>query len=355
MQRRKWLSTLFGAGLGLGIGTFARLDASSTLSAEENPLQREPNTQKAIHKGMAWLVSAIQRDGTVGTDRAYGPDLSCSALTGLMFLSEGSTPYGGPYAKYTRSVLNGVLDQIERRPLLNEKVERVTLVQRKIGMNADIFFATLFLSEVYYEATEEREVIRQAIARMVDHIGRTQQSDGTWGSESWAPILGTVLGWESLRSASSAGFAINASADKVGEALMDQLRERPKEEDGWMHRFYKEASCLRVLFSMKYRDDPLFLASAEKLLKLITTDQRAFRYAGGEEYLSFYLVTQCMLAELRPSWKKWAPKVRRELIRNQNADGSWTGHHCITDRTFCTAAAVLTLLCTNHQLSISDL
>jgi len=24
----------------------------------------------------------------------------------------------------------------------------------------------------------------------------------------------------------------------------------------------------------------------------------------------------------------------------QNADGSWSGHHCITGRTFCTAAAL---------------
>ena len=28
----------------------------------------------------------------------------------------------------------------------------------------------------------------------------------------------------------------------------------------------------------------------------------------------------------------------------QNEDGSWTGHHCITGRTFCTAAALLVLM-----------
>jgi hypothetical protein len=28
----------------------------------------------------------------------------------------------------------------------------------------------------------------------------------------------------------------------------------------------------------------------------------------------------------------------------QNQDGSWTGHHCITGQTFCTAAALLTLM-----------
>ena len=31
------------------------------------------------------------------------------------------------------------------------------------------------------------------------------------------------------------------------------------------------------------------------------------------------------------------------LERIQNKDGSWSGHHCITGRTFCTAAALLVL------------
>jgi hypothetical protein len=35
--------------------------------------------------------------------------------------------------------------------------------------------------------------------------------------------------------------------------------------------------------------------------------------------------------------------MARNLGRVQNADGSWTGHHCITGRTFCTAAALLVL------------
>jgi hypothetical protein len=38
----------------------------------------------------------------------------------------------------------------------------------------------------------------------------------------------------------------------------------------------------------------------------------------------------------------------------QNGDGSWTGHHCITSRTFCTAAAVLVLSAPNRMLPISQ-
>ena len=43
-------------------------------------------------------------------------------------------------------------------------------------------------------------------------------------------------------------------------------------------------------------------------------------------------------------WKRWDQAVSDNLNRVQNEDGSWTGHHCITGRTFCTSAALLTLM-----------
>ena len=42
-------------------------------------------------------------------------------------------------------------------------------------------------------------------------------------------------------------------------------------------------------------------------------------------------------------WKKWDQKITANLNRVQNEDGSWSGHHCITGRTLCAAAAFLVL------------
>ncbi len=36
--------------------------------------------------------------------------------------------------------------------------------------------------------------------------------------------------------------------------------------------------------------------------------------------------------------------MTENLNRVQNDDGSWSGHHCITGRTFCTSTALLVLL-----------
>jgi hypothetical protein len=36
--------------------------------------------------------------------------------------------------------------------------------------------------------------------------------------------------------------------------------------------------------------------------------------------------------------------MTQNLDRIQNGDGSWSGHHCITGRTFCTSTALLVLM-----------
>ena len=42
-------------------------------------------------------------------------------------------------------------------------------------------------------------------------------------------------------------------------------------------------------------------------------------------------------------FRKWDRSMTQNLSQVQNGDGSWSGHHCITGRTFCTAAALMVL------------
>jgi hypothetical protein len=43
-------------------------------------------------------------------------------------------------------------------------------------------------------------------------------------------------------------------------------------------------------------------------------------------------------------WRRWDYGMTASYSRVQNDDGSWSGSHCITGRTFCTSAALLTLM-----------
>lgn len=355
-DRRQCLLTLMAGMTALrSVSSFAD-DAAENSGRKLTAL--DPDTRRAIDKGFAWLKSGLRRDGMMGTDafRSSEPDLSSTAITGLAFLATGSTPNAGRFSKECRSILYGVLELLNFRPLNNGRLLETALVQRKIGLNADLFLATLFLTQVYYEASGDEKAIRSALTKLVEHICQTQGPDGTWGNESWAPVLGTVLGWSSLRSAAAAGFEIKASSRLVGEALIKKLGENTDRDQNWMFRLYKDASSLRALYSLDdYRDTPLFRQTLERLFSMVREDSRVFLDAGGEEYLAFFLVTECLLKEPRPDWQKWYPLVRDQLLRRQNGDGSWEGHHCIVERTFCTAAALLTLLAPERVLITSEL
>ncbi|HEY2411976.1 MAG TPA: prenyltransferase/squalene oxidase repeat-containing protein [Pirellulaceae bacterium] len=65
---------------------------------------------------------------------------------------------------------------------------------------------------------------------------------------------------------------------------------------------------------------------------------------GGEEFLSYMNISETLLVKGGNEWKTWDKSISENLARVQNEDGSWSGHHCITGRTFCTSAALLTLL-----------
>ena len=64
---------------------------------------------------------------------------------------------------------------------------------------------------------------------------------------------------------------------------------------------------------------------------------------GGEEFLSFLNIAEALAAQGGKDWEEWDAKMQQAVPRVQDKDGSWSGHHCITGKTFCTAAALLVL------------
>ncbi len=81
--------------------------------------------------------------------------------------------------------------------------------------------------------------------------------------------------------------------------------------------------------AVKRFDDPQFVAG--------------FGNNGGEEFLSYLQVGEALAAQGGDDFKQWDANMTDNLNRIQNQDGSWSGHHCITGRTFCTSAALLVL------------
>src|SRR5262249_51563498 len=76
-------------------------------------------------------------------------------------------------------------------------------------------------------------------------------------------------------------------------------------------------------------------------------DQRfiqGFGSNGGEEFLSYMNISEALVVKGGKEWEAWDKAMAENLTRVQDKDGSWSGHHCITGKTFCTATALLVLM-----------
>ena len=76
------------------------------------------------------------------------------------------------------------------------------------------------------------------------------------------------------------------------------------------------------------------------------SDQRfvaGFESIGGEEFFSYLNISDSLRRAGGPKWKKWNSEMKAKILKLQNADGTWAGHHCITGRVAVTSTAILTL------------
>lgn len=71
--------------------------------------------------------------------------------------------------------------------------------------------------------------------------------------------------------------------------------------------------------------------------------QAGFGSNGGEEFLSYMNIGESLVLKGGDEFAKWDKGMTENLNAIQNEDGSWSGQHCITGRTFCTAAALMVL------------
>ena len=122
----------------------------------------------------------------------------------------------------------------------------------------------------------------------------------------------------------------------------------------------KKLVCCRVVSLLSVKKFPSIACkekaktALEDILTLVENNDRTFGSAGGEEYLTFHYLTEMLMQMGGDNWVRWYPTVRDKLIDVQNRDGSWTGHHCITSRTFSTACALMVLSAPNRFLPISQ-
>ena len=77
-----------------------------------------------------------------------------------------------------------------------------------------------------------------------------------------------------------------------------------------------------------------------------------FGSIGGEEFFSYLNISDSLHRAGGAEWQKWNADMTAKVLKLQNEDGTWAGHHCITGRVAVTSAAVLLLLADREPVTM---
>src|SRR5882672_5472686 len=327
-----------------------------------------PNVDKAVH----WLVSVQGKDGGWGQDggatsyvrsserlETNGNDVANTAVATLALVHAGNTPVRGEYRSPVRSGADFILRSVEDSPATGLAVTRIsgTQIQRKLGPYIDTFLTSTLLSELDGNMGDEQSNrrVRRALEKCVAKIEKNQQSDGSWNSGGgWAPILGTSMASRSLDMAGKKGVNVQtATMDKV-EAYTVQAQTQSVTVAAAGVPLYQSAQALEQL-SRSDRDRAKNAPAIGAITKELSNAKfvNGFGSMGGEEFFSYLNISDSLHRAGGEPWNKWNNQIKTQLVRLQNDDGTWAGHHCITGRVAVTGAAVMTLLAEKDPVVVS--
>jgi len=354
--------------------------------------------------GLHWLVESQNADGGWNQgEEAAGmrasmkdpntrevSNVADSSLAALALIRAGEESDGGGllHAKPVERAVEFVCGGIEEADGDSLAVTslRGTRLQTKIGTYVDTFLASLFLAEAKERLVDGklRDRAAAALDKVLAKIEKNQREDGSFEGSGWATDLSQSIAGKGINRAAqtgaevsggvrarseasgrdkydaasgtfgsktSAGVELYAAAtalaqmqDNANTNVLDKakaleqlaapasapVREKAEAELDRIAKNEADLDAARKEVVAKLRDDKRFISG--------------FGSNGGEEFLSYMNLGESLVVAGGQAWEEWDREMTRNLNRIQNQDGTWSGEHCITGRTFCTSAALLVLM-----------
>jgi hypothetical protein len=327
---------------------FAAVTAGAEEVDRENSARQwiTPGAEKAIEKGLGWLADHQHDDGSFGSGPARGNVAVCG-LSGMAFMSGGSTPGRGPYGKHVNKCIDYILANAQPSGFINGPDTATHGPMYGHG------FASMFLAECY--GMSPRPELREKIASAAKLIANTQNKEGGWRyfpRREDADISVTVCEVMALRAARNAGFFVPR---EVIDSSIGYVKRSQNQDGGFMYMltggesaFPRSAAAVTAFYSAGIYEGPEITKSLDYLMEFIPTENSVRRE--NYYYYGHYYAVQAMWQAGGKRFELWFPAIRDELIAKQQNDGSWMstaeGNECAT------AMACIVLQIPNNYLPI---
>ena len=350
-------------------------------------------------QGGGWR-QATKDGGRVEGDKVTDPsDLGSTCIAVLALIRAGHTPTVGEHAKKVAQAVDFMLARVEKagKDSLYLTDVRDTQLQSKIGPYVDTFLAQLVMAELKGKMPDEKGEKRllAAFDKTMTKIAKHQKADGNFDkNEAWASTLSMALCSKGINRAAQNGLMVPdrvlaadqkantagldrtkgtftapaagpagvAASSDAGVAVYRQSGQTAGLQEAVNTLKKDEAKNREILNSPKAAPkakeeakrelDRLGEAEAAQkvavdgLIRRLDDKQfiQGFGSNGGEEFLSYMNISETLVVKGGKDWVAWDKGICDALTNAQDKDGGWSGQHCITGRTFCTATALLTML-----------
>ena len=382
-------------------------------SSDLNSIYKTPeNVQRSVDLGLSWIIRAQNQNGGWGAGshgrqdildpHAVQADPATTAMVSMALLRSGSTLNEGKYSTQLQKALEYLMKATENSDVNSYNITELTgtQIQSKLGQNIDVILTAQFFSNVLEHASHDATLkrrIQKNLNTCVEKIQRAQDSNGNIAGAGWAGVLQSSFAANALESA-------QANGANVDEKALERSREAQKNNfdaktggvktdmgagvmlysvSGSARASAKEARRVEEEISKAKKSGTLAQnapATAENLEKIGFDKDDAMKYStayevynsakvqaqrddvmdgfgsnGGEEFLSYLQTGESMIIGKDNAWQQWYDNISGRMLKIQNNDGSWNGHHCITSPVFCTATSLLILSINNDIASLTEI
>jgi hypothetical protein len=366
----------------------------------------------SLDHGLDWLVHAQNANGGWGSGthsrqevmdpHAVTSDPATTAMAAMALLRSGSTLTQGTYIAQLKKGLEYLLQSVETSEPESNNITSLTgtQIQIKLGANIDVVLASQFLSNILTEIKDDQELqtrVKKAQAICVSKIQKAQSGNGSTQGSGWAGVLQSSFATNALEAAEAQGIDVDKKAlDKAREFQKSNYNAKTGDVNtemgagvvlyavtGSARASAKEARKVEADIQ-KGKDEGKLAqqapATAQSLMDIGYSHEDAMKYAtsyevyqsakvqaqrddvmdgfgnnGGEEFLSYLQTGESMIINKDSTWQNWYDNISGRMLKIQNDDGSWNGHHCITSPVFCTATSLLILSVNNDVENLMKL